>query len=134
MSDFINPIKQSLFDFLSELKSNNNREWFADNKHRYISDVRDPLLEFIYHFGEPLGQISPHFIADSRPNGGSCSEFTVMYGFQRTRNLTKPMPEFISGILMARMCMLPAFIFTLSMATVLPVVEYGDRMVRYSSK
>ncbi|MXZ49759.1 MAG: TIGR02453 family protein [Rhodobacteraceae bacterium] len=71
MSDFINPIKQPLFDFLNELKSNNNRDWFADNKHRYISDVRDPLLEFIYHFGEPLGQISPHFIADSRPNGGS---------------------------------------------------------------
>ena len=68
---FNNPISRSLFDFLREIKSNNNRVWFAENKHRYISEVQDPLLEFIFCCGDPLGKISPNFVADARPNGGS---------------------------------------------------------------
>ncbi len=71
MKTFKNPINQSLFDFLIDLKTNNNRTWFAENKVRYISEVRDPLLDFIFHFSEPLGKISPHFLADARSNGGS---------------------------------------------------------------
>lgn len=71
MHDFKNPINQHLLDFLRELKRNNNRDWFAKNKHRYFSEVRDPLLDFIFNFSESLGKISPHFIADARPNGGS---------------------------------------------------------------
>jgi uncharacterized protein (TIGR02453 family) len=62
---------RSLFKFLTELRSNNNREWFLANKARYEADVRDPLLRFIADFGPLLEKISPHFRADPRPVGGS---------------------------------------------------------------
>jgi len=60
-----------LFEFLSELKENNSREWFQANKDRYRSDVQEPLLTFIAAFADPLHAISPNFVADPRPSGGS---------------------------------------------------------------
>ena len=59
------------FDFLAELKENNSKEWFQANKDRYRKDVQEPLLAFISAFAEPLRSISPHFVADPRPSGGS---------------------------------------------------------------
>ena len=59
------------FAFLTELAANNNREWFLANKPRYERDVKDPALRFITDFAEPLAEISPHFRADPRVNGGS---------------------------------------------------------------
>jgi uncharacterized protein (TIGR02453 family) len=61
----------ALFDFLADLRRNNTREWFEDNKQRYAEDVKEPMLEFIAAFAGPLAEISPHFLADPRPNGGS---------------------------------------------------------------
>lgn len=55
-----------LFKFLRQLKKNNNREWFQENKARYEEDVRDPLLRFIADFAKPLHKMSPHFTADPR--------------------------------------------------------------------
>jgi uncharacterized protein (TIGR02453 family) len=55
-----------LFKFLRQLKKNNNREWFQENKARYEEDVRDPLLRFIADFAKPLHKISAHFTADPR--------------------------------------------------------------------
>lgn len=60
-----------LFEFLSELRSHNNREWFLKNKHRYEQHVRDPLLRFITDLGPGLGKINQHIVADPRPTGGS---------------------------------------------------------------
>ena len=65
------PITAALFDFLRDLRDNNNREWFAANKGRYVADVRAPMLDFIEAFAAPLAEISPHFVADPRANGGS---------------------------------------------------------------
>ena len=65
------PITPALFDFLEDLKANNTRPWFDANKERYLRDARDPMLELIAAFAEPLADISPHFRADPRPNGGS---------------------------------------------------------------
>ena len=62
-----------LFGFLSELKRNNSRDWFQDNKGRYEKHVKDPALRFIADFQKPLKKISPHFRADPRPVGGSNS-------------------------------------------------------------
>ena len=59
------------FKFLRELKANNRREWFLENKQRYESDVRDPMLEFITAFAPRLKAISRHYVADPRPSGGS---------------------------------------------------------------
>ena len=64
-------ITPALFDFLRELKDNNERPWFEGNKARYRAEVRDPMLDFIQAFAEPLAEISPHFRADPRANGGS---------------------------------------------------------------
>lgn len=61
----------ALFKFLNRLKKNNRREWFEDNKESYLSDVRDPMLRFISDFAPRLAEISPHFLADPRPVGGS---------------------------------------------------------------
>lgn len=60
-----------LFKFLRELDRHNNREWFQRNKSRYDQFVRDPFLKFIEDFRPQLNSISPHFIADPRPVGGS---------------------------------------------------------------
>ncbi|MBI1820608.1 MAG: DUF2461 domain-containing protein [Nitrospirae bacterium] len=59
------------FKFLTELKMNNNREWFTANKARYIAEVRNPSLDFIRDFAPHLQKISRHYVADSRPVGGS---------------------------------------------------------------
>ena len=61
----------ALFNFLRELKTNNNRLWFQANKARYERDVRQPVLRFIADFAPYLEEISPHFVADPRPVGGS---------------------------------------------------------------
>jgi uncharacterized protein (TIGR02453 family) len=60
-----------LFSFLSDLEANNNREWFAANKHRYEEHLLEPALAFIDAFAPRLDEISPHFSADARPSGGS---------------------------------------------------------------
>lgn len=64
-------ITPKLFAFFRDLKKNNTREWFDDNKDRYEADVREPLLAFIDSFAEPLYKISPHFRAHARKVGGS---------------------------------------------------------------
>ena len=61
----------ALFHFLTELKANNDRAWFKDNRARYLGDLQDPALDFITDFGPHLLRISPHFRADPRPSGGS---------------------------------------------------------------
>ena len=60
-----------LFKFLRELKRHNDREWFQEHKWRYEQFVRDPFLRFIEDFAPRLREISPHFIADPKPSGGS---------------------------------------------------------------
>lgn len=59
------------FDFLDDLKENNTRDWFADNKSKYRESLQDHLLDFIEDMVEPLAKITPHFVADARRNGGS---------------------------------------------------------------
>jgi uncharacterized protein (TIGR02453 family) len=60
-----------LFLFLTDLRANNNRDWFGANKHRYEEHVLEPALAFINAFAPHLARISPHFVADARPSGGS---------------------------------------------------------------
>jgi uncharacterized protein (TIGR02453 family) len=60
-----------LFSFLTDLRANNDREWFADNKQRYEEQLLEPALAFIDAFAPRLEKISPHFRADARPSGGS---------------------------------------------------------------
>lgn len=55
------PFAVELFEFLRELRKNNNREWFLANKARYESVVRDPLVRFIVEVGPRLRTLSRHF-------------------------------------------------------------------------
>jgi uncharacterized protein (TIGR02453 family) len=64
-------ITPALFDFLRELKLNNNREWFNANKARYEQVVKQPLLDFIAEFGDFLPEISTHYLAIPKATGGS---------------------------------------------------------------
>lgn len=59
------------FKFYTELKKNNNREWFNDNKPRYLASVVQPMGEFIIAIAPLLQLISPHYVANPKPHGGS---------------------------------------------------------------
>ena len=61
---------KELFTFLRQLKKNNNRDWFNDNKKRYEEHLKEPLLDFITDFAPLLAQISPHFRAIPKATGG----------------------------------------------------------------
>jgi uncharacterized protein (TIGR02453 family) len=62
---------EGTFTFLRDLEKNNDRDWFQANKDRYEENVRIPALEFIRDFSEHLRDLSPHFRADPRAQGGS---------------------------------------------------------------
>ena len=63
--------KKEFWQFFEELKENNNREWFEENKERYKTDIVSPISDFIIDMGEKLKEISPHYNANPKPNGGS---------------------------------------------------------------
>lgn len=60
-----------LLRFFGELKTHNNKAWFERNRARYERVYRDAFQRFIEEFAPRLKAISPYFIADSRPTGGS---------------------------------------------------------------
>jgi uncharacterized protein (TIGR02453 family) len=60
-----------LFAFLRDLAANNDREWFAANKARYVTEVQEPALAFVEDVGMRLPEVSRHFVADARTTGGS---------------------------------------------------------------
>ena len=60
-----------LFKFFRELEKNNEREWFNANKERYERSVKEPFLQFLADLQPRLRKVSPHFVADPSPVGGS---------------------------------------------------------------
>ena len=60
---YFNGFKPEFWQFFDELKDNNNREWFTENKPRYEADIVTPCLDFIVDMGELLKEISPHYAA-----------------------------------------------------------------------
>jgi uncharacterized protein (TIGR02453 family) len=61
----------AFFQFLRDLNRNNNRDWFAANRDRYLEAVEQPMLAFINDFAPALRSISPAYIVDRRRIGGS---------------------------------------------------------------
>lgn len=57
--------------FLEQLAVNNDKTWFADNKDRYESLVREPALAFIEEMDHWIRLISPHYEAIPKKVGGS---------------------------------------------------------------
>ena len=63
--------KPETIKFLRQLKKNNNRDWFNENKSRYEEQVLDVALHFIQSMQCPLGEIAPNFTAIPKRMGGS---------------------------------------------------------------
>jgi len=61
----------ALFTFLDDLAANNDRDWFKANQSRYEEHLKQPALRFIDDFGPFLADLSPHFEAIPKVNGGS---------------------------------------------------------------
>jgi uncharacterized protein (TIGR02453 family) len=59
-------LKKTTFDFLRELVDNNNREWFAINKHRYEA-AKEDLFAFVAPLIRQFSSIDPEFSADTPP-------------------------------------------------------------------
>ena len=57
--------------FLQELKANNSREWFHNNKQRYEDEVRTPALTFINQMESWIKMISPYYEANTKKVGGA---------------------------------------------------------------
>ena len=70
MSEFAG-FKEDFFEFFKQLKQNNNRDWFAENKTNYYESVLNPMSSFIVAIAPHLKRISPHYKADPKPHGGS---------------------------------------------------------------
>ncbi len=64
-------LPKDYFAFFRELAANNNRAWFEDNKQRFKDNVQAPLIDFVEAMAPRLKEISPYFVADPRPVGGS---------------------------------------------------------------
>jgi len=61
---------ESLVEFLSQLKRNNNRPWFARNKTRYEAEVREPVLAFIRAMAPKIERITRAiYVSDSKVGG-----------------------------------------------------------------
>jgi uncharacterized protein (TIGR02453 family) len=73
--------------FLEELRANNNREWFKDNKARYEEDVLDVALRFIISMQDPLREFAPRFTAVPTRVGGS-----LMRVYRDTRFSSNKLP------------------------------------------
>ena len=75
-----------MFAFLSELADNNEKAWWEDNKQRYIEVIKEPAMAFIADFEPRLNKLSPHFVADTRTNGGSLMRPYCDTRFSKGRN------------------------------------------------
>lgn len=65
------PFSPALFDFFRDLRENNEKTWFEANRARYEEDVLEPCKAFVLAFRPHLREISPHFQAEPRVQGGS---------------------------------------------------------------
>ncbi len=61
----------AFFTFLRDLQQNNDRDWFAANRARFVDDVEAPMLAFINDVAPALRSISSAYIVDRRRIGGS---------------------------------------------------------------
>jgi len=65
------PFSSKLFEFLRELKNNNEREWFAENKARYEKDVLFAAMDFVTQMQPRLAKHSRYLLAEPKRVGGS---------------------------------------------------------------
>lgn len=69
MADSI--LSPALFSFLRDLKRNNDRDWFNENKSRYENDVKEPAVELVRRLAKPLARVAPMLDVVVKGHGGS---------------------------------------------------------------
>ncbi|MBW1712100.1 MAG: DUF2461 domain-containing protein [Deltaproteobacteria bacterium] len=55
-------------EFYQDLASNNNRQWFADNKDRFDETVMEPARQFVVDMGRRLAPVFPGIVAQPKVN------------------------------------------------------------------
>ncbi len=65
------PITPKLFKFLRELKKNNHRDWFTENKTRYQNEVLFPAVELVAQLEKPLAKAAPMLEVIPKGHNGS---------------------------------------------------------------
>ena len=60
-----------MFSFLDDLRENNDRSWFDANRQRYEDDLVAPSMALIEALAEPIAEVTPHFRAIAKKQGGS---------------------------------------------------------------
>ncbi len=64
-------LPEDFFRFFEDLERNNDRAWFTEQKPRYIASVVEPTSAFISAMAPLLHAVSPHYVANPKPHGGS---------------------------------------------------------------
>ena len=83
------PFSNKLFAFLRELKNNNDREWFAQNKTRYEEDVLTPAMEFVRQMQPRIAKQSRYLLAEPKRVGGSIMRIYRDTRFSKNKTLYK---------------------------------------------
>ena len=78
------------FEFLRQLAANNNRDWFKQNKSRFLETVRDPFLQLIRDLNPEFEKISPYYRGNDRTNGGSLFRIYRDTRFSKDKTPYKP--------------------------------------------
>ena len=86
----MNYFDSQTFNFLRQLQVNNNRDWFQENKPRFLAQVRDPFLQLIRDMSPELEKISPYYRGDVRTNGGSLFRVYRDTRFSKDKTPYKP--------------------------------------------
>jgi uncharacterized protein (TIGR02453 family) len=64
-------IPASLFQFLGDLRDNNDRDWFTRHKARYQRQVLEPAVELVRQIEKPLARAAPMLRVIPKGHGGS---------------------------------------------------------------
>ncbi|WP_149495471.1 DUF2461 domain-containing protein [Roseiconus lacunae] len=64
-------LDKKLFKFLRDLRDHNDRDWFAENKNRYETDVRGPAVELVSRLQKPLDKVAPMLHVVPKAHNGS---------------------------------------------------------------
>lgn len=65
------PFTVEIFEFLRDLKANNNRAWFEANKERYHQYARDELIKMLIELQAGLAEFAPQIEVVPKAVGGS---------------------------------------------------------------
>ena len=85
---------REVMSFFSDLKENDNREWFALHKDSYTELVVRPAQEFVVAVAERLLPLAPNVVADTLMNGQGC--IARIYHDTRFSKDKRPYKNFLS--------------------------------------